>query len=149
MRAFSSPICPTGEKISLTVEPMDQLEQLKLSADGALQRACESAGISVERLLEVMPYISVALSKVSQILRDLSDSVHSFLQQVAFDLNPGMRGLPYYSEEYWDFVPPRVRHLAFHHPKARVRNKNWNRMWKIHKRYINARNDSTQRQHSH
>jgi hypothetical protein len=128
---------------------MDQIEQLKLSADEALQRACESAGISSERLLGVMPYIGAAFSEVSQVFRDLSDAVHCFLQQIAFDLSPVIKGLPYYSEEYWDFVPPKVRHLAFHHPKARVRNKNWNRMWRIHKRYINARNDSTQRQHSH
>lgn len=39
-------------------------------------------------------------------------------------------------EECQDFVPPKVRHLAVHHPKRRVRNKNWNRMWKIHERCL-------------
>lgn len=36
-------------------------------------------------------------------------------------------------------VPPRVAHLALYGSKNRVRNKNWNRMWKIHKRYIQCK----------
>ena len=45
-------------------------------------------------------------------------------------------------EGYWDFVPPRVRHLAFHHPKKRIRNKNWNRMYRIRERsnYVTKHN---------
>jgi len=38
-----------------------------------------------------------------------------------------------------EHVSPRVAHLALHGSKNRVRNKNWNRMWKIHKRYIQCK----------
>jgi hypothetical protein len=49
-------------------------------------------------------------------------------------------------ESYWDFVPPRVRHLAFHHPKERIRKKNWNRMYRIRERskYV-TKNNSVER----
>ena len=39
-------------------------------------------------------------------------------------------------EELKGIVPPRVAHLALHGSKNRVRNKNWNRMWKIYTRYM-------------
>ena len=40
------------------------------------------------------------------------------------------------TEDLFFMVPPHIRHLAYNHPKARVRNKNWNRMWKIRERYM-------------
>lgn len=39
-------------------------------------------------------------------------------------------------EELKEVVPLRVAHLALHGSKNRVRNKNWNRMWKIYTRYM-------------
>ena len=64
-------------------------------------------GVAFENLAEAMK--NLARCFISQ-----ADEIHRMSQ-----------------EEYWDFVPPKVRHLAFHHRKARIRRKNWNRMWRI------------------
>ena len=47
----------------------------------------------------------------------------------------------FHIEDLFFMVPSHVKHLAYNHPKARVRNKNWNRMWKIRERYMKCHKD--------
>ena len=47
----------------------------------------------------------------------------------------------FHTEDLFFMVSPHIRHLAYNHPKARVRSKNWNRMWKIRERYMKCHKD--------
>lgn len=91
----------------------------------------------MEAVLSSVHAISTAIvdafNDVVEAIRCLGEDLTEACSQLA--VNGGLSSLTeYLMEEGWDCVPPRVRHLAFHHPKRRVRNKNWNRMWKIRER---------------
>ena len=114
---------------------MDNLFELDRASSEALQKACAEVGVSVEAALTVVSAVSLAFTEVWD---DLITAFSSLVGSIAH----ASQGLDNRSlreailEEYLDFIPPRVRHLAFHHPKARVRKKNWNRMWDIYERCI-------------
>lgn len=62
--------------------------------------------------------------------RSIEEGVAPAIQAVTESFEPLTTGSLFF------MVPPHIRHLAYNHPKHHVRNKNWNRMWKIHERYM-------------
>lgn len=111
-----------------------------------LQETCEQSQKCSEALLRLSRMLStcmgVAIDKFSFIVQDLQSSIGQLLLPATESLAEAF-GVK--NDDFWFMVPPKVRHLAANHPKARVRNKNWNRMWKIRERYINGvNNDSTE-----
>ena len=104
---------PTGRLTCLIVDPMYNEDFKKL------QEAVESLGVSMYGL------------RIS--FQDLAHAMGVLLTPPVKSLSETLGAL---NDDLWFMVPPKVRHLAEHHPKSKVRNKNWNRMWKIRERYI-------------
>ena len=120
-------------------EQNNRLLALNEEAQEVLLRACEMHGVNYEKLQKVMANLySLCAYTVEQIeaafalLRDamaeaITPAVQSLFENFKSVWNP---------EELFFMVPPHIKHLAYNHPKSRVRNKNWNRMWKIRERYM-------------
>ena len=120
-------------------EQNNRLLALTEEAQEVLLRACEMHGVNYEELQKVMANLySLCAYTVEQIeaafalLRDamaeaITPAVQSLFENFKSVWNP---------EELFFMVPPHIKHLAYNHPKSRVRNKNWNRMWKIRERYM-------------
>ena len=120
-------------------EQNNRLLALNEEAQDVLLRACEMHGVNYEELQKVMANLySLCAYTVEQIeaafalLRDamakaITTAVQSLFENFKSVWNP---------EELFFMVPPHIKHLAYNHPKSRVRNKNWNRMWKIRERYM-------------
>lgn len=124
---------------------MEELEQasnlvaLGEEAQEVLRKVCEEQDINQEAVQAAVNNLAVlCVYSVEQIanafaaLRDslaevVTPAVRSLAEQIASILP---------TEDAFFMVPPHIRHLAYNHPKARVRNKNWNRMWKIRERYM-------------
>ena len=112
---------------------------LSEEAQEVLLRACEMHGVDYEELQKLMANLySLCVYTVEQI-----ESAFTLMRNaVAEAITPGVQALSdnlkslWNPEELFFMVPPNIRHLAYNHPKARVRNKNWNRMWKIRERYL-------------
>lgn len=117
------------------------LEGVNESARGALERACLEHGVDYERLLELTGKLaaaaSVALRVVTEAFASRRDALAETIPPVVATLSSNLNGIfdQWYAELFW-MVPPHIKHLAYNHPKARVRNKNLNRMWKIRERYM-------------
>lgn len=78
-------------------------------------------------LYEACVYAVDQITEVFQLLSSsIAESVTSAVQVIQELLD----------SQLFFMVPPHIRHLAYNHPKARVRNKNYNRMWKIRERYM-------------
>lgn len=120
------------------LEQTGRLLALSEETQEALCRICEEYGVkyddfqaamadlyalccyTVEQVVEAMERIKATIcTEVAPALQALSDNFRSL-----------------YSPELFFMVPPHIKHLAYNHPKARVRNKNWNRMWRIRERYM-------------
>lgn len=124
---------------------MEELEQasnlvaLGEEDEEVLRKVCEEQGINqeavqaaVNNLAALCTYTAEQISNAFAVLRDslaevVIPAVRALAEQVASILS---------TEDAFFMVPPHIRHLAYNHPKARVRNKNWNRMWKIRERYM-------------
>lgn len=124
---------------------MEELEQasnlvaLGEEAQETLRRLCEEQGINqeavqaaVNNLASLCVYTAEQISNAFAALRDsLAEIVTPAVRALSEQLS---RVFP--TEDLFFMVPPHIRHLAYNHPKARVRNKNWNHMWKIRERYM-------------
>lgn len=121
------------------------LEEVNKGAREALERACLEQGVDYEKLLELTGKLaaaaSVALGAVTEAFSSLRDALSEIIPPVVATLSSNLNDIlgQWDSELFW-MVPPHIKHLAYNHPKARVRNKNWNRMWKIRERYIKGEN---------
>ena len=118
---------------------MEELEQasnlaaLGEEAEEVLRKVCEEQGINqeavqaaVNNLAALCVYSAEQIANAFAALRDslaeiVTPAVRVLADHIASIFPP---------EDVFFMVPPHVRHLAYNHPKARVRNKNWNRMWK-------------------
>ena len=122
------------------------LEELGESAQ-ALKQVCLEKGLDYERLLELTGKLAEAARFVMGGLFEsftlLKNTIAEIVSPIVADLNHSFNDIlgTWDSELFW-MVPPHIKHLAYNHPKARVRNKNWNRMWKIRERYM--KNDKTE-----
>lgn len=93
-------------------------------------------GVDQEELAQV-------LDKVANTLVYAVNSIVEAMQEVArcinswdwTSLSKALQSLEM-GEELFFMVPQYIKHLAYNHPKSRVRNKNWNRMWKMRERYF-------------
>lgn len=117
------------------------LEEVRKSAREALERACLEQGVDYERLLELTGKLaaaaSVAMGVLVEAFASMRDALAETIPPVVATLSDSLNRIlgSWDSELFW-MVPPHIKHLAYHHPKARVRNKNLNRMWKIRERYM-------------
>lgn len=102
-----------------------------------LEQACREQGINSEQLLEAMNKLAEAatycIESVSAAFASLREALSEFVPPAIRSLGD-LLGICD-GELFW-MVPPHIKHLAYKHPKARVRNKNWNRMWRIRERYM-------------
>lgn len=120
-------------------EQNNRLLVLGEEAQEVLLRACEMHGVDYEELQKLMANLySLCVYTVEQI-----ESAFTLLRNaVAEAATPAVQALSdnlknlWNPEELFFMVPPHIKHLAYNHPQARVRNKNWNRMWKIRERYM-------------
>lgn len=110
-------------------------------AQETLKRACPQQGVDYERLVELAGKLaaaaSAALGVLAEAFASLRDTLAEAIPPVVSSLSSNLSGIlgQWDSKLFW-MVSPHIKHLAYHHPKARVRNKNWNRMWKIRERYM-------------
>lgn len=130
---------------------MDTLESYSLEEAGKnsrelLEQICSEKGLDLDRVLELSKKLIAAAKCAAEVLCESFSALRVAMEETVF---PAVKALSsslndifsqWDSELFW-MVPPHIKHLAFHHPKARVRNKNWNRMWKIRERYM--KNDTT------
>ena len=136
----------TGRLTCLTVDSMGNLTDLTRASFEALQAACGKAGVCMDSMRAAVASFTAAFPQEQRVFvnpfKGLFDSVIpeiASLQEQFNQLFPNSNLVEEIDTEVcWD-APPRVRHLAHNHPKARVRNKNWNRMYKIHERYIQCK----------
>lgn len=120
---------------------MEELEQasnlvaLGEEAQEVLRRVCEEqevVQVAVNILATLGVYTVEQIANAFIALRNtLAENITPALHALADELQSLVNlGDPFF------MVPPHIRHLAYNHPKARVRNKNWNRMWRIRERYM-------------
>ena len=120
-------------------EQNNRLLALNEEAQGVLLRACEMHGVDYEELQKLMANLySLCVYTVEQIKSAftlLRSAVAEAITPAVQALSDNLKSL-WNPEELFFMVPPHIKHLAYNHPQARVRNKNWNRMWKIRERYM-------------
>lgn len=113
------------------------LLELSSEATEALHTLCEQTGVDYDSVKEVMECLYRAcVCSIEQ----LSETFRLFSNTLAESVTPAVQAVQELFRPCCDslffMVPPHIKHLAYNHPKARVRNKNWNRMWKIRERYM-------------
>ena len=115
---------------------MNQHVYLNESSLGGLREACDAYGVRMEEVYRIVSsLVSACTYSLEEATRSWGATINSLLEETK-PLFEELRPLTeLVLEEGWGFVPPKVRHLALHHPKARARNKNWNRMWAAQERY--------------
>ena len=119
----------------------NSLEILSKESQEALENICREQGVDwgscFEAVSKAVVAAGVALEAVSKVFDQVKDIFAEALPPIVeqFNFPLGDTSIDWESELFW-MVPPHVRHLAHNHPKARVRVKNWNRMWKIRERYM-------------
>lgn len=114
---------------------------LSKESQGVLESICLEQGVDYGSCFEAVSKAAMAAgvvleaaSKVFALVKDIfAEALPPIIEQ--FNSLLGDTSIDWESELFW-MVPPHVRHLAHNHPKARVRVKNWNRMWKIRERYM-------------
>ena len=110
-------------------------EVLTPEAEQALTEACEKAGVALENLLESLRCVALHVADAVHAAAEyFNEVVKIYVEGVWPQVSSLIPLAEMCTESYWDFVPPKVKHLAFHSRKGRVRKKNWSRMWKIHER---------------
>lgn len=124
---------------------MEELEQasnlvaLGEEAQEVLRKVCEEQDINqeavqaaVNNLVALCVYTAEQIADafialINTLAENITPALHALSDELQNLFNPG---------DLFFMVPPHIRHLAYNHPKARVRSKNWNRMWKIRERYM-------------
>lgn len=124
---------------------MEELEQasnliaLREEAQEVLRKVCEEQGINQEAFQMAVNNLAALCAYTAEQIANAFAALGDYLAEV---VAPAVRALSeqlssvFPTEDLFFMVPPHIRHLAYNHPKARVRNKNWNRMWKIRERYM-------------
>ena len=124
---------------------MEELEQasnlvaLGEEAQEVLRKVCEEQGINQEAFQTAVNNLAALCAYTVEQIANAFAALRDSLAEV---VTPAVRALSeklssiFPTEDLFFMVPPNIRHLAYNHPKARVRNKNWNRMWKIRERYM-------------
>lgn len=124
---------------------MEELEQasnlvaLGEEAQEVLRKVCEEQGINQEAFQMAVNNLAAlcayTVEQIANAFAALGDSLAEVVTPAVRALSEQLSSI-FPTEELFFMVPPHIRHLAYNHPKARVRNKNWNRMWKIRERYM-------------
>jgi hypothetical protein len=129
---------------------MEELEQasslvaLGEEAQEVLRKVCEEQGINQEAFQTAVNNLAAlcayTVEQIANAFAALKDSLAEVVTPAVRALSEQLSSI-FPTEELFFMVPPHIRHLAYNHPKARVRNKNWNRMWKIRERYMKWHKD--------
>ena len=124
------------------MEKLEQVSNLVALGEGAeelLSKVCEEKGTNQEAVQSAVNKLTVLCAYS---MEQITNAFAALISYLAEDVTPAVRVLNKQItsvlpiEDVFFMVPPHIRHLAYNHPKARVRKKNWNRMWKIYGRYI-------------
>lgn len=129
---------------------MEELEQASNlvafgeEAQEVLRKVCEEKGINYEAFHEAVNNLAALCVYLAEQIADMFDDFVNALVEVATSTVRSLAEqiasiLP--TDDAFFMVPPHIRHLAYNHTKARVRKKNWNRMWKIRERYMKWHKD--------
>ena len=108
-------------------------------AQEALLRAYENSGVDWEEFQKAVETLAACCTYTAEAVASAFAALRDSLVEV---VTPAMKALSeqlssaFPTEDLFFMVPPHIKHLAYNHPQARVRNKNWNRMWKIRERYM-------------
>lgn len=120
-------------------EQTNRLLELNEEAQEALRKVCEIQGVKYDELQAVMSNLySVCVYGIEQIqmaFENLRSAICKTITPAISALSESLSETFGFKDLFW-MVPPHIKHLAYNHPKSRVRNKNWNRMWKIRERYM-------------
>lgn len=129
---------------------MEELEQksnliaLGEEAQEVLRKACEEKGISQEAaqaaINNLADLCTYTVEQIATAFASLRDALVDTIAPALHSLSEHIQSI-FPTEELFFMVPPHIKHLAYNHPKARVRNKNWNRIWKIRERYMKCHKD--------
>ena len=120
-------------------EQNNRLLALNEEAQGVLLRACEMHGVNYEELQKA---VATLYYLYAYTVEQLEAAFALLRNAMAEAITPAVQALHENFKSVWNpeelffMVPPHIKHLAYNHPQARVRNKNWNRMWKIRERYM-------------
>lgn len=117
------------------------MEEVNKSTREALERACLEKGVDYEKLLELAGKVAavarVAIESATEAFASMMDALAESIPLVVAVLSSSLNSIfDLCDPELFWMVPTHIKQLAYNHPKARVRNKNWNRMWKIRERYM-------------
>lgn len=126
------------------LEHASRLLALDEEAQEALRRAREESGVNQEEFQKAINDLSAfcihSVEQITNAFITLRNTLTETITPALQALSDNFRSI-FPTEDLFFMVPPHVRHLAYNHPKARVRNKNWNRMWKIRERYMKWHKD--------
>ena len=121
------------------LEQVSNLVALGEEAQEVLRRFCEEQGINQEAVQAAVNNLAslcvYTMEQISNAFSALRDSLAEIVTPAVGALFEQLSSI-FPTEELFFMVPSHIRHLAYNHPKARVRNKNWNRIWKIRERYL-------------
>ena len=129
---------------------MEELEQasnlvaLGEEAEEVLRKVCEEQGINQEAVQAAVNNLAAlciyTAEQIASAFIALRNTLVENITPALHTLSEELQSLFNTEDLFW-MVPPHIRHLAYNHPKAHVRNKNWNRMWKIRERYMKWHKD--------
>ena len=116
---------------------MSNLVALGEEAQEVLRKVYEEQGINQEAFQMAVNDLAALCAYTEEQIANaaLRDSLAKVVAPAIRALSEQLSSV-FPTEDLFFMVPPHIRHLAYNHPKARVRNKNWNRMWKIRERYM-------------
>lgn len=108
------------------------------SMESTLEKLCRENGVNLSCIKQVMTDVYSTCVCSIEAIKELFEVIQrSIVESAAPALQAMTESLkPFTTESLFFMVPPHIRHLAYNHPKHHVRNKNWNRMWKIRERYM-------------
>lgn len=119
---------------------MGNLTNLTRASFEALQKVSEKAGVCLDSMTAAVAAFQQKMFEspleitFSSVILEIDS-----LQEQFNRLFPGQSLMEEIQTEPCWGIPARVLHLAYYHPKARVRNKNWNRIHKIHGRNMRCK----------
>ena len=113
-----------------------QMGELELNSEAteALQALCNQSGVEYDSVKDAMASLYAACVYTIEQIAELFQMLSSSIAESVAPAVQAIQGL--LDSQLFFMVPPHIRHLAYNHPKARVRNKNYNRMWKIRERHM-------------
>lgn len=118
----------------------DSLGILCKETQAASKGVCPEQGVDYgscfEALSKAAVAVGVTLEAATKAFASVKDIFAEALPPIVEQFNFLLEDTSIDWEKLFWMVPPHIKHLAHNCPKARIRVKNWNHMWKIRERYM-------------